>query len=97
MKHSCQPLSTDTTDTKKAMFEEFCKCKDNRLCEHVNYNNQKLILLCVYSSKVMYDNKKIKTWLAAKGYQEESNIKSNSLTCTRESLHVIVDIIPPMQ
>ena len=67
-------------DSEKAILEKLVKWKDNRVYRSVEYNNQKLILLqCVYFSRIVNGNKKIKARLKAKGYQEGNNSKSDFL------------------
>ena len=51
----------------------------------------------VHSSKIVNRKKKTKTRLIAKGCQEENNIKSDSLTCIKGRLHLILNITPTMQ
>ena len=79
--------SADTAYSEKAMLEKLVKWTDNRVYKRIDYyNNKKLILLqWVYSSKIVNGNKKTKAGLVAKGYQEENNIKSDFLSCTKRS------------
>ena len=81
------PTSTDTAYFEKAMLEKLIKWTDNRVYKSVDYyNHQKPILLqWIYSSKIVNGNKKTKAGLAAKGYQEGNNIKSDFLSCTKKS------------
>ena len=65
--------------------------------EVVDFQNQKLISLrWVHTSKTQNGIKKVKSRLVAKGFQEENKIKSDSPTCTKESLRLILNIIPSM-
>ena len=79
--------SADTAYSEKAMLEKLVKWTDNRVYISIDYyNNQKPILLqWAYSSKIVNGNKKTKAGLVAKGCQEENNIKSDFLSCTKKS------------
>ena len=69
------------------MLEKLVKWTDNRVYISVDYyNNQKPILLqWAYSSKIVNGNKKTRAGLVAKSCQEENNIKSDFLSCTKKS------------
>ena len=80
------PTSTDSAYSEKAMLEKLVKWTDNRVYISVDYyNNQKPMLQWAYSSKIVNGNKKTKAGLVAKGCQEENNIKSDFLSCTKKS------------
>ena len=94
--NSYQPVLIQ--DSEKAILEKLVNWKDNRVYKSVEYNNQKLILLqCVYSSRIVNGNKKIKARLEAKGYQEGNNSTSDFLGPALKSLCLILNIIPTMQ
>ena len=84
---SYQPLLIQ--DSEKAILEKLVKWKDNRVYKSVEYNNQKLILLqCVYFSRIVNGNKKIKARVKAKGYQEGNNSKSDFLGPALKNVYV---------
>ena len=84
-------LSTinDMTDAENAMFSQKNQSngKITGFTKVLTIIIKKLVFSkWVYCFKIVNGNKKTKAKLAAKGYQEESNIKSDFSTCNKESL-----------
>ena len=89
---------SDNTEFQKSMMEELTEWKDNNVYNVVDFQNQKLISLrWVHTSKTQKRIKKAKSQLLAKGFQEQNKIKSDSPTCDKESLRLILNIIPSVK
>ena len=82
-------------DFSTAKLEELQKCKSHNAYEIVDNENQEFITLrWVNTEKYINGKLKLKSRLVARGFQEDtSNILSDSPTCSKESLRLILNII----
>ena len=80
------------------MLEELNKWKAKKNYESVQYDSQKWISLRrVHASEIQNGTKDLKTRLVAKGFQEENNAKSDSPTCSKQSLGLIFNVTSSMK
>lgn len=82
-------------DFSTAKLEELQKWKSHNAYEIVDNENQEFITLrWVNTEKYINGKLKLKSRLVARGFQEDtSNILSDSPTCSKESLRLILNII----
>ena len=79
------------------MLEELNKWKAKKNYESVQYDSQKWISLRWVHASEIQNGKDLKTRLVAKGFQEENNAKSDSPTCSKQSLGLIFNVTSSMK
>ena len=91
-------VNFEPTSLSKAKLQELESWRDNDVYHRVKYDNQKLISLrWVNTNKTVNGINKVKSRLVARGVQEQENIQSDSPTCSKESIRIILNIIATLQ
>ena len=83
------------SDITNAKLDEVNKWKIHKVYDAVDNRNEKFIdLRWVFSEKYVNGEQNVKARLVAKGFQEDnSDILSDSPTCSKESMHLVLNII----
>ena len=78
-----------------AQKQELDNCKSNDVYQEVPDNGQHaLSVRWVITEKILHDKKCIKARLVARGYEEqEINLRTDSPTCSKEGLRIVLSII----
>ena len=83
------------SDIPNAKLDEVNKWKTHKVYDAVDNCNEKFIdLRCIFSEKYVNGEQNVKSRLVAKGFQEDnSDILSDSRTCNKESICLVLNII----
>ena len=86
------------TDTLKAKVAEMESWNKNRVYEEVEDSGQNCVSVrWVVTPKVINGELKVKARLVARGFEEVCNFRTDSPTCMRESIRIILLIIASME
>ena len=86
-------LSSNNSHVMEAKAMELQNLKDNNVYEVVKDNGQEFIeTKWIVTEKVMDDNTVVKARLVAKGFQENVESRTDSPTCKKENIRIIIAI-----
>ena len=86
--------TSNNTDLDKAKIDELNKWKSNYVYDQVKNEGQEYInLRWVTSSKCVEGTEIVKARLVAKGFQENLDIFTDSPTCSKEGLRIVLHIL----
>ena len=84
------------TDVQQAKLEELENWRKNRVYEEVPFNHQESVCTkWVITGKAVEGEKKLKAGLLARGFEEQADVQTDSLTCSKECQRLVLTIMEP--